>query len=69
MKSHCCNEDMIYLGKGKNTIFSYALGELYHYCCSKCGKIEWSTEKEQCKYKWYKYDADKLKKLLGSDKE
>lgn len=42
----------------------------YIYACNKCGKMEWSTEKERCKYNWYKYDKDKLKELLlGSDKE
>ena len=42
----------------------------YNYACSKCGKLEWSTEKEKCKYKWYNYNKDKLRKLiLGSDKE
>lgn len=64
-KSMCCAEDLIYLGYGKNTLFSFALGNLYNYCCSKCGTIEWSTEKEKCKYKWYKYDTKKLRELLG----
>lgn len=43
--SMCCKEDLIYLGYGRNTLFSFALGNLYHYCCSKCGVIEWSTQK------------------------
>lgn len=63
-KSMCCNEDMIYLGKGKCPITVF-IGA-YNYACNKCGKLEWSTEKEKCKYKWYKYDKDKLKALLES---
>ena len=62
--SICCKAEMIYLGCGKNSLFSWALGDLYHYVCSKCGTIEWSTEKEKSKYKWYKYDTQKLRKLL-----
>lgn len=63
--SMCCHADLIYLGCGRNLLFSFALGNLYHYCCSKCGTIEWSTVKEKCKYKWYKYDIAKLRELLG----
>ena len=63
--SMCCKEDLIYLGYGRNILFSFALGNLYHYCCSKCGCIEWSTQKYKCKYKWYKYDIGELRKLLG----
>lgn len=63
-KSMCCCEDMIYLGKGRGPINIF-IGGVYHYACNKCGKLEWSTEKEKCKYKWYKYDKDKLRKLLG----
>ena len=62
--SMCCKQDMIYLGYGKNTLFSWALGSLYHYCCCKCGNIEWSTTKDKCKFKWYKYDTQELRKLL-----
>ena len=45
-KSMCCNEDMIYLGKNniKSPITQF-LGTTYNYCCSKCGRCEWSTEK------------------------
>ena len=63
-KSICCKADRIYLGRGNSLIFSVMLGPLYHYCCSNCGGIEWSTEKEKTKYKWYNFDRDKLKKLL-----
>ena len=63
VKSMCCKADMIYLGKGKGPINVF-LGGVYTYCCSKCGMIEWSTEREQTKYVWYKYDSDKLSKLL-----
>lgn len=63
--SMCCKADLIYLGYGRDTLFSFALGNLYHYCCSNCGVIEWSTQKDKCKYKWYKYDTGKLRKLLG----
>ncbi len=63
-KSRCCSEDMIYLGKGIKTIFSYVIDTSYHYFCSKCGNIEWSSVKEKSKYKWYKYDKEKLKSLL-----
>ncbi len=51
-KSMCCNEDMIYCGKGKPPIMIFV--GAYIYCCYKCGKLEWSTDKEKCKYKWYK---------------
>ena len=66
----CCNENMIYLGK--NTIkapITQLIGDIYNYCCSKCGKYEWSTEKERCKYKWYKYDKNSLKELLKAGEE
>lgn len=43
-KSMCCNTDMIYLGKGKSPIMIF-IGA-YIYCCSKCGRLEWSIEKE-----------------------
>lgn len=62
--SSCCEKDMIYLGRGLDTIFSFALGKLYFYCCSNCGNLEWSSVKGRCKYKWYKYDKVKLKELL-----
>ena len=61
--SMCCNADMIYCGKGKSPIMIFV--GAYIYCCSKCGRIEWSTAKEKCKYKWYNYDTNKLKELLG----
>ena len=61
--SMCYNVDMIYCGKGKSPIMIFA--GAYIYCCSKCGKIEWSTDKEKCKYKWYEYDKNKLRELLG----
>lgn len=63
MKSHCCNADMIYLGKGRGPINVF-LGGVYNYCCTKCGRLEWSTGREHTKYVWYKYDKDKLKELL-----
>ena len=64
-KSHCCNEDMIYLGKNNmRTPIQLTIGDTFNYCCSKCGRCEWSTEKEKTKYKWYKFDRDKLKELL-----
>lgn len=64
-KSMCCNENMIYLGKSKKPKypFEFYIGT-YWYCCSKCGKLEWSTYKEKTKYKWYKYDKEKLRKLF-----
>lgn len=55
---------MIYLGKSQRNQLTSFLGDTFNYCCSKCGNFEWSTEKEKCKYKWYKFDKDKLKKLL-----
>ncbi len=65
-KSMCCHEDMIYLGKNNmNTPIRQFLGDTYNYCCSKCGSCEWSTEKEKSKYKWYKFDKNKLKRLIG----
>lgn len=60
-KSMCCNEDVIYLGFGRDRIITFALGGVYWYCCSQCGKIEWSSEKEKSKYKWYKYDKKIVK--------
>lgn len=66
-KSMCCNENMIYLGKTNNYhkfILSFSLPIVYLYCCSECGNIEWSSYKEKTKYKWYKYDKQKLKKLI-----
>lgn len=63
--SFCCNKDMIYLGRNAlKTSITQIIGITYNYCCSKCGGLEWSTEKEKCKYKWYKYDKEKFKKLL-----
>lgn len=69
-KSMCCNEDMIYLGKNNmNTPITQLVGDIYNYCCSKCGNCEWSTEKEKAKYKWYKFDKDKLRRLIGGSNE
>ena len=66
----CCNENMIYLGKNTiKTPITQLIGDIYNYCCSKCGKCEWSTEKERCKYKWYKYDKNSLKELLKAGEE
>lgn len=36
----------------------------YIYCCYKCGKLEWSTEKEKTKYKWYQFKKEELESLL-----
>lgn len=67
-KSMCCNKDMIYLGKNSiRTPIQSLIGTTFNYCCSKCGRCEWSTEKEKCKYKWYKYDTQKLRNLLKID--
>lgn len=67
-RSICCNKDLIYMGKGKGPINIFM--DAYIYCCSKCGKLEWSLEKEKCKYKWYKYDKEKLRALLmGGDRD
>lgn len=67
--SMCCGVDVIYLGmNNKNTPIQSYIGNVYNYCCSRCGSLEWSTKKEKCKYKWYKYDKAKLKKLLGLEK-
>ena len=64
-KSYCCNDDLIYLGKEtKNPIFKFLDG-VYLYACSKCGNIEWSTDKLKVKYKWYKLD-ERTKKFIGS---
>ena len=64
-KSHCCNDDLIYLGKEtKNSIFKFLDG-VYLYACSKCGNIEWSTDKLKVKYKWYKLD-ERTKNFIGS---
>lgn len=63
-KSMCCNKDMIYLGYSTKDILSFALDKVYNYCCSECGNLEWSSEKDKCKYKWYKYDTQKLRDLL-----
>ena len=46
---------------------SQAIGDTYNYGCSKCGSCEWSTLKEKTKYKWYKFDKNKLKRLIGVD--
>ena len=48
-KSMCCNKDMIYLGKGRGPIMIFV--GAYIYGCSQCGKLEWSLNKEKCKYK------------------
>lgn len=67
--SMCCKADMIYLGKNNTkTPITQMIGDIYNYCCSKCGNCEWSTEKEKCKYKWYKIDKEKLKEIIGVDK-
>ena len=67
-RSICCNKDLIYMGKGEGPIHIFT--GAYIYCCSKCGKLEWSSEKEKCKYKWYKYDKEKLRTLLmGGDRD
>lgn len=66
-KSMCCNVDMIYLGKNNiHAPINQVIGDTYNYCCSKCGICEWSTEKEKCKYKWYKFDKEKLRKLIDT---
>lgn len=61
-KSMCCNDDMIYCGKGKSPIMLFV--DAYIYVCFRCGELEWSTKKEKCKYKWYKLDKNELKKIL-----
>ena len=67
-KSMCCNADMIYLGRNNMRVpISQVIGDTYNYCCSKCGSCEWSTLKEKTKYKWYKFDKNKLKRLIGVD--
>lgn len=67
-KSTCCNEDMVYLGKNQKPKYSsdFYIG-IYWYCCNKCGKLEWCTDKEKTKYKWYTYDKEKLRKLIKED--
>lgn len=66
IKSHCCNADMIYLGKNNTMVPIHSvIGDTFNYCCCKCGRCEWSTTKEKSKYKWYKFEKDKLKKLLN----
>ena len=66
-KSMCCNEDMIYMGEGISPI-AKIIGA-YIYCCYKCGKLEWSTEKEKTKYKWYHFKKEKLESLLKENKQ
>lgn len=69
-KSMCCNEDMIYLGKNNiHSPITQLIGDTYNYCCYKCGRCEWSTEKEKCKYKWYKFDKENLKVIIGGKDE
>ena len=63
IKSHCCNADMVYLGTGKGPINVFLNG-VHNYVCTKCGMLEWNTEKQPSKYAWYNYDKEKLKKLL-----
>ena len=63
-KSTCCNEDMIYLGKSNFQVMKALIGDTYNYCCTKCGKLEWSSFKEKSKYKWYKYDSSALNNLI-----
>lgn len=66
IKSYCCNADMIYLGKNNTMVPIHSvIGDTFNYCCCKCGRCEWSTTKEKSKYKWYKFDKDKLKNLLN----
>ena len=60
----CCNEDMIYLGKSNFQDMKALIGDTYNYCCTKCGKLEWSSFKEKSKYKWYKFDSSALKNLI-----
>ena len=52
IKSMCCNADKMYLGKGEGPI-SNVLGGIYITCCTKCGRLEWCTERENVKYNWY----------------
>ena len=66
-KSMCCNKDMIYLGKGRGPIMIF-MGA-YIYGCSQCGKLEWSLNKEKCKYKWYKFNKKQLKQLLRLEED
>ena len=68
-KCMTCKSDMIYLGLGKSTILNFALEKTYMYICSECGSAEWSSEKERCKYKWYKFDRDKLEELFNMKEE
>lgn len=65
-KSMCCESDMIYLGKNAiKAPITQTIGDMFNYCCSKCGKCEWSTEKEKSKYKWYKFDKRELEELIN----
>ena len=67
--SMCCKADMIYLGKNSiKSPITQLLGDIYNYCCHKCGCCEWTTIKEKSKYKWYKFDKEKLKKLLEENR-
>lgn len=69
-KSMCCNADMIYLGRNDMRVpITQVIGNTYNYCCSKCGSCEWSTSKEKTKYKWYKFDKNKLKGLIGGNND
>lgn len=64
-KSMCCKKDMIYLGKNYHPNVITIMGEpTYIYICEKCGALEWSTYKDKCKYRWYKYDKERLEKLV-----
>ena len=64
-KSLCCNEDMIYFGKNYHpNVMVLFKKPNYIYCCYKCGKLEWSFQKEKCKYKWYKFSKEELKSIV-----
>lgn len=59
-----CNSDTLYLGKGKAPL---NIGLVYTYICVTCNNIMWQTFKEKSKYKWYKFDKEKLRKMIKGE--
>ena len=63
--SMCCHEELIYLGANydPNVLIMFE-GPNYIYACSKCGRLEWSSDKRRTAIKWYNAE-----KKLGITKE
>lgn len=60
-----CGGDVIYLGKNNHPNIQVLNLDTYDYICSECANVMWSSYKMKCKYKWYNYDKEKLKKLIN----